>query len=171
MQNVLSYDGKNVSQGFRGVNFGDIDLWGFEEPPSLKDHEQRLKYNLEFIDDVTRELNVDNRSAILENLCGLLGIIACALKTYNSILIWKREIMPNEKNLSKNPDFANKYSLSMPQGKENELLCKSLLCRAIAVNRDICLCCSTLNGSVQNASSSYHEHLENQSNFWSLLSQ
>ena len=49
LQYVLSYDGKNVSQGFRGVNFGDIDLWGCEGPPSLKDHEQRLNYNLSMI--------------------------------------------------------------------------------------------------------------------------
>ena len=58
----------------------------------------------------------------------------------------------------------------MAQSKENELLCKSLVHRALAVNRDICLCCSILKGSAQNPSSSYHVILENQSNFWSLLS-
>ena len=26
LQYVLSYDGKNVSQGFKGANFGDVDL-------------------------------------------------------------------------------------------------------------------------------------------------
>ena len=58
----------------------------------------------------------------------------------------------------------------MAQTKENELLCKFLVHGALAVNRDICLCCSILNGSAQNASSSYHVLLENQPNFWSLLS-
>ena len=69
-----------------------------------------------------------------------------------------------------NPDFANKYSLPMAQRKEIELLCKSLVHRALAVNRDICLFCSILNGSAQKSASSYHVLLENQSNFWSLLS-
>ena len=126
---------------------------------------------MEFIDDVTQELNGDNRSAILANLHGLLGIITLHIKDLQQhINFKKRNYAKWEKICQKNPDFANKYSLSMAQSKENELLCKSLLCRALAVNRDICLCCSTLNGSVQNASSSYHVHLENQSNFWSLLS-
>ena len=44
------------------------------------------------------------------------------------------------------------------------------MCRALAVNRDICLCCSIWNGLAQNASNIYHVLLENQSNFWSLLS-
>ena len=82
----------------------------------------------------------------------------------------KRNYAKWEKNCQNNSDFANKYSLSMAQRKENELLCKSLVCRAPAVNRDICLCCSILNGSAQNASSGYLVLLENQSNFWSLLS-
>ena len=55
----------------------------------------------------------------------------------------KRNYAKWEKICQNNPDFANKYSLSMAQSKENELLCKSLVCRALAVN---------------------------QSNFWSLLS-
>ena len=80
MQYVLSYDGKHVSQGFKGTNFGDVDLWGFEGPPSLKDHEQRLLNDLEFIDDITQTLNADNRSTILENLCGLLSVITLHIK-------------------------------------------------------------------------------------------
>ena len=75
MQYVLSYGGKNVSQGFKGANFGDVDLWGFEGPLSLKDHEQRLLNDLEFIDDVTQPLYADNRSRIVENLHGLLSVI------------------------------------------------------------------------------------------------
>ena len=80
LQYVLSYDGKNVSQGFKGTNFGDVDLWGFEGPPSLKDHEQRLLNDLEVIDDVTQTLNPDNRSTILENLHGLLSVITLCIK-------------------------------------------------------------------------------------------
>ena len=48
LQYVLLYDEKNVSQGFKGTNLGDVDLWGFEGPPSLKDHEQRLLHDLKF---------------------------------------------------------------------------------------------------------------------------
>ena len=85
-------------------------------------------------------------------------------------MIWIRDYAKWEKICQNNPDFANKYSLSMAQSKKNELVCKSLVHRALAVNRDIGLCCSILNGLAQNASSSYHVLLENQSNFWSLLS-
>ena len=126
---------------------------------------------MEFIDDVTQPLHADNRSTILENLHGLLSVITLCIKDLQQhIDLEKRYYAKWEKNCQNNPDFANKYSLSMAQSKENELLCKSLVCRALAVNRDICLCCSILNGSAQNASSSYHVLLENQSNFWSLLS-
>ena len=71
---------KNVSQGFKGANFGDVNLWGFKSPPCLKDHEQRLLNDLEFIDDVTQPLHADNRSMILKNLHGLLGIITLHIK-------------------------------------------------------------------------------------------
>ena len=80
MQYVLSYDGKNVSQGFKGTNFGNVDLWGFESLSSLKDHEQRLLNDLEFIDDVTKTSNADNISTILENLHGLLSVITLHIK-------------------------------------------------------------------------------------------
>ena len=80
MQYVLLYDEKNVSQGFKGTNFGDVDLWGFEGPPSLKDHEQILLNDLEFIDDVTQPLNADIRSTVLENLHGLLSVITLCIK-------------------------------------------------------------------------------------------
>ena len=110
-------------------------------------------------------------SAILANLHELLGIITLHIKDLRQhINFEKRNYAKWEKNCQNNPDFAKKYFLSMAQIKENELLCKCLLRRAPAVNRGICLCCSTLNGSAQNASSSYHVHLENQCNFWSLLS-
>ena len=126
---------------------------------------------MEFIADVTQPLNVDNRSTILENLHGLLNVITLHIKDLRQhIDLEKRNYAKWEKICQNNPDFANKYSLSVAQSKENELLCKSLVCRALAVNRDICLCCSILNGSAQNASSNYHVLLENQSNFWSLLS-
>ena len=91
------YDGKNVSQGFKGTNFGDVDLWGFEGPPSLKDHEQRLLDDLEFIDDVIQLLNVDNRSTILENLCGLLSVITLCIKDLGHVDLEKRNYAKWEK--------------------------------------------------------------------------
>ena len=68
------------------------------------------------------------------------------------------------------PNWKKFVRIILAQSKENKLLCKSLVHRALAVNRNICLCCSILNCLAQNASSSYHVLLENQSNFWSLLS-
>ena len=45
---IISLDGKQTGQGLRGMPKGDVDLWGFEGPPTLKDtikqNEKEINY-------------------------------------------------------------------------------------------------------------------------------
>ena len=47
---VLSYDGKGITQGFRGQSFGDENLWGFEGPPNIEEQEKRLSDELHLVE-------------------------------------------------------------------------------------------------------------------------
>ena len=51
-QYVLSLDGKQSGQGLRDGSEGDVDLWGFEGPPSLNYTIQRLHEEIDLIESV-----------------------------------------------------------------------------------------------------------------------
>ena len=63
-QYVFSVDGKKSSAGLGKPLFGDINLWGHEKP-SLENVLCKRNENLEFIDNIEKEINnIDANSTI-----------------------------------------------------------------------------------------------------------
>ena len=58
-QYVLSLDGKQSGQGLRDGSEGDVDLWGFEGPPSLNYTIQRLHEEIDLIESVESRVSED----------------------------------------------------------------------------------------------------------------
>ena len=48
-QFVLEYDAKRISSGLAENGIGDIDLWGYEGPPSLEEAKKELNEEIEII--------------------------------------------------------------------------------------------------------------------------
>ena len=55
----MSLDGKQSGQGLRDGSEGDVDLWGFEGPPSLNYTIQRLHEEIDLIESVESQVSED----------------------------------------------------------------------------------------------------------------
>ena len=60
-QYVLSIDGKKITPGFGKPLFGDINLWGHEKP-NLEHALKKRNEDLEFIDNIDKEINGISKS-------------------------------------------------------------------------------------------------------------
>ncbi len=167
---VLSFDGKGLSQGFKGDSFGDVNLFGIEGPPSLEEQERRLDTELLFLDDVKKELTEENYVETKENLRKLLKIITLRIKdTRETISLQQKLNMKYTKMKENNPDNQNKYNYILASTKYTEANCRVLIKRALSLNKDICIACAALNGCSNFISTSCNVKLDKQSNYFGLL--
>ena len=52
----ICMDGKQIGRGLKDMMQGDVDLWGFEGPPSLKDTIDRIENKISFVESVYLEV-------------------------------------------------------------------------------------------------------------------
>ena len=64
---ILSLDGKQVGQGLKDNGIGDVDLWDFEGPPSLKDTLRYLHNECNNILLMSDKLQAQERDNVLDN--------------------------------------------------------------------------------------------------------
>ena len=64
---ILSLDGKQVGQGLKDNGIGDVDLWGFEGPPSLKDTLRYLRNECNNILLMSDKIQAQERDDVLDN--------------------------------------------------------------------------------------------------------
>ena len=62
---VVCLDGKQMAKGLRNSYEGDVDLWGFEGPPSLKDTHEENQQEITFFDMLALKLS-DSENFCLE---------------------------------------------------------------------------------------------------------
>lgn len=54
----MCVDGKKINAGTRGQKFGDINLWGLEDHPTLLEREIRLQNDIAKITDIYGQTNI-----------------------------------------------------------------------------------------------------------------
>ena len=64
---ILSLDGKQVGQGLKENGIGDVDLWGFEGTPSLKDTLRYLRNECNNILLMSDKIQAQERDDVLDN--------------------------------------------------------------------------------------------------------
>ena len=77
---ILSYDGKSVRTGLKGDNCGNVDLWGFESEPNLKEAEDRLKKENIIIENFNREFREENYSDSKEPIQEIIAIMTSRIR-------------------------------------------------------------------------------------------
>ena len=167
---VLSYDGKGVTQGFRGQSFGGENLWGFEGPPNIEEQEKRLLDELRLVEKMNQYVNYENHLDQLHHIREMIQIISLHIKDLrNKISSHSKVIVRYEKLSEQNPQNQDKYQWVISVNNEQVMQARSLIRRCLNVNRDLCCSAAKINGSFQNFSHSFHIHLEEQSNYLSLI--
>ena len=70
---VLSLDGKQVAPGLLNESDGDVNLWGYEGPPSLEENLERLRLQESFILEVAKKASIENSD--FEDICSDLKLV------------------------------------------------------------------------------------------------
>ena len=60
----MCVDGEKINAGTRGQKLGDINLWGFEDRPTLLEREIRLQNDIEKITDLYSDINLLEMKAL-----------------------------------------------------------------------------------------------------------
>ena len=168
-QHVISVDGKTISQGLAGKQLGDINLWGYEGPPSLEQAQQHLDFlttKVQYIaDSIDSTLNTD----IIAKLRSLLTDITFVIKeARHHRLKQQRKFNTYKVKCEKNPDLAKKYELAISNMKAYLIRSKNFLTRALVTNKTICGIISEVQLTPYNFSRSDNVDLTHQMNVYRL---
>ena len=83
--NMMCVDGKKVTAGL-DEDFGDVNVFGFEEKPSIGEKKERLKRELQLTDDLKSMLfdsqfvDEDNKHTLMDMLRALIYLLTVRLK-------------------------------------------------------------------------------------------
>ena len=136
---ILSYDGKSVGTGLKGDNCGDVDLWGFEFEPNLKNAEERLKYENIIIEQFNKKFRAENYSACQETVSEIVAIMTSRIKDIRKIIdkCKKTEIKYTKTDME-NPKCKDKHQYTIQGAQSLADNCRAIIRRALNVNRELC---------------------------------
>ena len=115
---ILSLDGKQVGQGLKENGVGDVNLWGFEGPPSLHEileHLHNESNNILSIADRIQEQE-DKRSIddeVVKELKFVVQTLSCHIKHLHEAKV-QHEILCSSfnKKICKFPEQGSRYKLA-----------------------------------------------------------
>ena len=136
---ILSFDGKSVGTGLKGDNCGDVDLWGFEFEPSLKNEEGRLKKENIIIEQFNKKFRAENYSACQETVVKIVAIMTSRIKDIRKIIdkCKKTEIKYTKADME-NPKYKDKHRYTIQGAQYLVHNCRAIIRRALYVNRELC---------------------------------
>lgn len=135
----LAVDGKKVNRGLSGQSEGDIDLWGFEGPPTKKSNIDRLNRELQYIEEAKHDPSADRLREIVQ----MLSFRLKALRA--KVAHWYKFRMEKVKQEGNNPDNKDKYQYAISQANTALYQLKSLIKDILDVNDDFCFCLAEYN--------------------------
>ena len=136
---ILSYDGKSVGTGLKGDNCGDVDLWGFEFEPNLKNAEDCLKKENIIIEHFNEQFRAENYSACQETVVKIVAIMTSRIKDIRKIIdkCKKTEIKYTKADME-NLKYKDKHQYTIQGAQYLADNCKAIIRRALNVNRELC---------------------------------
>ena len=76
-EKAISFDGMKVSRGCKGTCDGDVNLWGIEGPPNVRNALINLENNTKYTNHLNRKLNEENISI---HRIQIEGVHLCLMK-------------------------------------------------------------------------------------------
>ena len=172
---ILSLDGKQVGQGLKEHGVGDVDLWGFEGPPSLKDSLRYLRNEGNSILLLADKVYDQEDSSVIDpdvikDLKFVVQTLSHHIKKLREGKV-RHEILRSSftKKISKFPDQGSRYKIAFSD-------IDAFIARADMAIKDLlnlnvrwCLLMAKINKTTQCFLSSGIVDLEQQRNFRILL--
>ena len=131
-EHVLMYDCKRVVRGFKGKQFGDEDLWGFEGPPTLKESRLHIEHELKLVNDIKEYCDSEKLDCIAFQCSRLMNAMSHRVKEIRKVENTHRKFLTT---LERNPRSSE---LAQSFFKSQIYSCKSWTSAAMNCNRNLC---------------------------------
>ena len=171
-QYVLSLDGKQTGQGLKDEDEGDVDLWGFEGPPCLKDTIIRLHDEIDLIENVEFRVSEDTSvlSPVIRNLRRILQCTSKRIRALREAKV-RHEILRYSFNrrIAKFPGQSSKYVLAFSE--IDAFICRAdgVIAELLSVNAEWCKIMSMINQNDHDFHKEGPIRLDDQRNSLTLL--
>ena len=147
---VLSLDGKQATQGLLGDMEGDVNLWDYEGPPTLKQNYRRLLHEENVILDITSSVSVDDTvlGPSKGNLKYIIQFLTARIRDLRLAKIRHEKLRKyfNQK-IERNPKIGSRYSIAYSEINCFIRKCDDLIDRILQENLNICEIMSMVNGT------------------------
>ena len=115
---VLSLDGKQLIPGLLNESEGDVNLWGYEGPPSLKENFECLDRHQDIILDVVSKASIDDNT--IDDYCADLKLIVqittkriCDLR---QMKVRQEQLRSRfKRKISANPGIGSRYEVAFSE--------------------------------------------------------
>ena len=171
-QIVLSMDGKQTGKGLNNKGQGDVNLWGFEGPPSLQEtlHENQREVN--FFNNLALQLTDETTfcESAIKKLKFALQISSNKCKNLRESIV-RHEILRSSFNnkIKKMPMLSSKYVLAFSEIDAFITRAKSMISKLLEINLKWCKIMSIINGNQLNFFKGHLVTLDDQTNSHILL--
>ena len=147
---VLSLDGKQTGKGLNNQGQGDVDLWGFEGPPSLQQTKDENQCEINFYNNLALQLtNEDNMcQRSMRSLKFALQISSHKIKNLWESIV-RHEILRSTFNnkIKKQPFLSSKYALALSEIEAFTARAETIISKLLAINLKWCRIMSEINSN------------------------
>ena len=148
---IISLDGKQTGKGLREMPKGDVNLWGFEGPPTLKETIEQSKKEINFFNMLALRLMDEDHfcpSAVKE-LKFCLQINTHKIKNLRKAKV-RHEILRNSfnKRIQKFPNQGSRYVLAFAEIDAFIAKSDSVIKTLLNMNAEWCRIMAEVNGNI-----------------------
>lgn len=123
----LCVDGKNINMGVKDQKMGDVNLWGYEGPPSLSFEKEKLKEDLELLEAIQNSLyrlemrNIQHikdmpdslAKNFIENVLKLVHSLSMEIKELRLAKVKKQTTLEKLKRICTTNEMRNQYNCAI----------------------------------------------------------
>ena len=166
----LSFDGMLIAQGLKGINNGDVNLWGIEKPVSISKAQECLKLELKLAQELEVRIIEENIGTHTYKFKRLLFRFTKRLQKMRTRLtgdFLMEQCLEKMKELNPNHKDAFEYMLSLIFRNTTQI--ENCASRTLAANFDICHLLAEMRGSKCCVNGTKFVKLHKQPNYFGLL--
>ena len=171
-QIVLSMDGKQTGKGLNNKGQGDVNLWGFEGPPSLQETLDENQREVNFLNNLALQLTDEDNfcEAAIRKLKFALQISSNKCKNLRESIV-RHEILRSSfiNKIKKMPMLSSKYVLAFSEIDAFITRANSIISKLLKLNLKWCKLMSIINGNQMNFFKGQPLILDDQTNSHILL--
>ena len=169
-QFVISFYSMKVSRGCKGICDGDVNLWGIEGPPNVRNALINLDNNTKYSNQLNRKLNEENISIHRIQIEGVHLHLMKKLDRMRKQLTGEYLLERKLENLkSKNPCMADSFDHSLCRIFQHTTQLENCVNRTLNVIVDLCKIFAHMNGVSSLIPETRFVQLHKQPNFFPFL--